>query len=366
MTQKKRWGIILLKTGWRSCPVFLLTGFILLSGGCGSEPAPVDTGSAVRPVKMVTIGTEDTSPTLKFPALIRARNTVDLAFDIPGRIQENNVRVGQKIEAGTLLASLDDAEYKARLAEARTAYQTAAQELRRFETLLTSGAVTASAVDQKRAVFASAEATLAVAEENLRKTKIHAPFDGVVAQRFVDSFSSVQAKQPVFRFQALTPLDVVIDVPEPTMLRAPRDRAEPEAHVVFEALPGVELPVSFLEVSTEADPQTQTFEVVFALEDADGLTVLPGMTATLVVKVRGGDGKSPVILPPLAVVTSGQNDASVWVYDPETGQVNPRAVQVGPISEAGIEITEGLAAGDTVVVAGMSELEPGMTVRPLQ
>lgn len=344
-------------------PVLILSAVLL--SACGPEKV-AEVTEVARPVKLLTVTPAENTTPLEFPASIRARNSVELAFNVPGQVNEFPVLEGLPVQAGDFLASLDRTEYQARLLAAEAASQLAQVEFDRYTDLSASGAVAVAELDQKRAALQAAKSELDLIRKNFDDTVLRAPFDGVVSRRLVQRFANVQAKQGVLLFQALQPLDVVIDVPEPLVLRSTGGRESiPTAVVRFDAMNGVELPIELREVSTEADPQTQTFRIVFSLEDSGGYTVLPGMSAVLVAQRASAVDGSPVyVLPPLAVATQTDGTRYVWLFDPETSRVRQQPVEVGLLRNDGLEILGGLSTGDQIVVAGLSQLKPDMQVRP--
>lgn len=341
-----------------------LTLLLLFLTACGRNDT-VEQADAIQPVKIQTISPSAGEALLEFPAVIRARNSVEMAFNVPGQVTELPAIEGRPVEEGALLASLDNTEYRARLEAAEAALKLARTDFDRFNDLSKSGAVAIAELDQKRAALQAAKSELDLARKSFDDTVLRAPFAGVVSRRLVQRFTNVQAKQPVVVFQSLRPLDVIIDVPEPMVIRSAYSEGQPpKTLVTFDSLPGTEMPVRFRELSTEADPQTQTFRVAFSLEDTGGVAVLPGMSATLVAERRKSAGRSVYLLPPLAVTENPDGGQFVWIFDPDTGMVSQRMVEVGRLQDGGIEITSGLSEGDQVVVAGISKLSPGMKVRP--
>jgi len=336
-----------------------------LLAACGRQAdAPsVVLDDAPRPAKMIEVRADTADEVYAFPAVIRARESVELAFDIAGMLIQLDVREGRVVAQGTVLAMLDKADLETRLSAATAAAELAETELARFERL--RDAVAVAEVDRRRAAAAAATAELAAARNAVQKAEIRAPFDGVVARRLARNFGAVQAKQPIVLYQALSPLDVVIDVPEPLMRMAvPQDDAAASASLVFAGQPETRHAIRFHEVSTEADPQTQSYAVVFTLERPRGITVLPGMTATVELRAARASSAPVFLLPPLAVMGAEAGEPRVWVVDPETSAVSERTVALGRLRGDLLEITAGLADGDRVVVAGMSKLRAGMRVRP--
>ena len=117
--------------------------------------------------------------------------------------------------------------------------------------------------------------------------------------------------------------------------------------------------------AAEADPQTQTYEVVLGLVPPQELTVLPGMSAE-VFPEGGGDAAAGRLLVPLKAVSAGPDGApTLWFVDPETSRVTRRAIEVGEIRGSDVVVLRGVQAGERIVTAGVDHLREGMLVRPL-
>ena len=335
----------------------------LLTAGCGKpEPETPRATPAARPVRLHTVRASNAAAPMTFPAVLRARESVELAFDVPGVLEQLNVTEGRAVEQGTLLAALNPRDFESRAATARTAAELAASERERFEQLV--GSVADAEIDRKRAAAATAAEDLNTALSALEKTQIHAPFDGVVSRRLVQNFSAIQAKQPILLFQALSPLDVVVDVPEPLILRvSPGDGETVQASIRFDSLPGQRFPVRFREIATAADPVTLTFSVVFTLDRPENRTVLPGMSATLDIEGVPAGGQAIHRIPLRAVQARPDGSPQVWVFNPETQTAHARGITVGQPGTEGVEILSGLEDGEQIITTGLSQLREGMPVR---
>ena len=188
-----------------------------------------------------------------------------------------------------------------------------------------------------------------------------------VARRLVERFEEVQAKQPVVLVQNIEQLEVKFDVPE-SIIRSVRGggraaRGEIPVYATFEGQPGRQFPLTYKEISTKADANTQTFEATFLMEQWERGTVLPGMTATVTVNLAGVvDDNAVFTVPVSAVVGDYKLDPQVWVVDASSGTVSPRPVKVGRLVGDGIEVLEGIEPGMRVVTAGTPFLVEGMQV----
>jgi RND family efflux transporter MFP subunit len=215
-----------------------------------------------------------------------------------------------------------------------------------------------------------ARSRFAAAQKDLADTRLTAPFAGIVARQLADNFQNVQAKEPVVSLQNPDALEIVIHVPERVVRGEPRRAA---GFAVFDDLPEQRLPVTLKSFATEADPQTQTYEVVLGLTPPPDLRVLPGMgvevlpdtAASLTDGADAADGAAPVLVPIAAIAAAADGTPTVWVVDPESGTVSSREIETGALQGADVAVLSGLAPGERIVTAGVHSLREGMRVHPL-
>lgn len=342
--------------------IVLLVNAALLSG-C-QEAAPPPSPEVSRPVAILEIaGTASTSG-LRFPGRVQATQRAELAFNVPGRVVEFPAEEGDALSAGALIARLDPAIFETRLSAARAEFDKARADYNRVREIWDkSKAVARAEVDQKRTAMEVARSSFAAAKQDAEDTRLTAPFDGVIARRHVGNFQNVQAKEPIVSLQNVDELEIVIHVPERMIRSEPRRAA---GYAQFDDIPGRRFPVSLKSYSTEADPQTQTYEVVLRLTRPQDVTILPGMSAEVLPgDAPSNEAPSSVAIPLNAVAAGPDGTPRVWVVDPETDRVAARAVSVGPVQGSDIIVLEGLRIGERIVTAGLGHLREGMWVRPL-
>lgn len=204
------------------------------------------------------------------------------------------------------------------------------------------------------------EATLQLADSTLR-----APFAGEIAQRFVDANQNISAGRAVVRLQGTDEITVAMDLPEAVMAGDIRSANTVKLEAEFTAIPGRVFPVEVREVSQVADPVTQTFRVRAAMKSPPGVSLRPGMTATVrVTQRREGDAAGRISVPVTAVLKDSLGEPVVWVLGSD-GVVHRRPVKLGPPSGESVVIVEGLKTGERIAVAGVTKLRDGMRVRDL-
>jgi len=342
--------------------------FCLLLSGCGKEEAAPPPETA-RPVKTIVLAGGGTAERRQYPGRVRAASRADLSFEVAGKLAELPVKEGQVIEKGDLVARLDDRDLSADLKSARAENENAEANFQRGAKLVKDGFISKTDFDKLRAQRDVTAAVLTRAEKAVEDTRLLAPFSGRVASRLVENFQDVQAKQPILKLQDVDQLEILIDVPENRAIRMKQSGGQPpKLDAVFEAAPGREFPLEVKEFSTEANPDTQTFEAVLSMPQPEGLTILPGMTAMVWAQPPEGNAgiRGDIIIPASAIFADEAGKTHVWVVDTQSNTVQKRAIETGDLSGAdGVRVVDGLEAGEMLAVSAVSRLREGMAIKPV-
>ncbi|MGK2741402.1 efflux RND transporter periplasmic adaptor subunit [Tepidicaulis sp. LMO-SS28] len=337
----------------------IAAAFILFAGADEPDTA-TDTALPVKVEKAVSASGDMTR---RFAGRVEAVSTVNLSFEVDGRIFEMPVREGEFVTKGTLIAALDPTDYELALNEAKVQQELAAKEFERYRQLLKRDNVSRAAYDRAQADFRLTRVARDRAERNLAYTRIEAPFDALIARRHVDPFSAVQPKQNVVRVQDVTELRVDISVPEHLIHLA----AEPgtfDAAAFFPFAPETPVPLSYREHETEPDPVTQTYAVTFGMKRPDDLSVLPGMTTSVTLRLKGDAAKNNAVAVPLSAVdTDEAGNAQVWIFDAQSGTAAKRPVTLDRVENGRAILTSGIEPGENVISAGTRLLRDGAKVR---
>ena len=332
--------------------------------GCGDSGSGEAAAEIARPALIQTVDAGDATAKLRFPGRLRAARRAELSFDVPGFVAEFAIDEGTRLQAGQVVARLDDEVFKARLNVAKAEFELAQTDFARYQRLWeTERAVARSEVDDRKIRLETARTNLASAQQDLADTVIKAPFTGVMTRRRLEPFSNVQAKQPIADLQDLHTMEVVINVPERVLHS---ERPAQRGLAIIEGYKS-RLPLVLKSYTTEADPQTQTYQIVLTVESIPpDLILLPGMSVTVLpFSEKAATSLSTPSVPVTAVSADAKGDTYVWVVKPD-GRVTRRKVVVGAIQGGDIVIGSGLKAGERIVAAGVSGLREGMKVRPIE
>ena len=334
-------------------------------GGC-SKPPPAE--EPVRAVKLLTVGESAYGSGYEYAADVRPRVESRLGFRVAGKITRRAVELGQRVQAGQLLAQVDATDYqlaadaaRAQVSSATTQRDLAAADLKRFQGLRDQGFISAAEIERRTAQLKAAQATLDQARAQLSSqghqagyTQLLADAPGVVTGIEAEVGQVVSAGTPVVRVAQDGPRDVVFAVPE--------DRV---AGVLAGQVVDVRAWASDVrwtgtvrEVAASDDPVTRTFTVKVALAgDAPPL----GATVYVLPRQSGAQGVPVIKLPTSALRQAGQGSA-VWVFDAASGTVQSQPVEVATADGNEVVITAGLKPGMQVVATGVHVLSPGQKV----
>lgn len=347
----------------------------LLASACSEKKA-----SEAPPPRLVSafqVGLTEQLGQRQFQGLAKAEREAVLSFRVPGQIFTLPVKVGQNIEAGAIVATLDASPYQsevtrlsADLDNARADLKLKTDQYDRVMPLVKSGTYPKSRGDDAlserqgaEARVASVQSALDRAQIDLDLTVLKSPFAGRVVAVYPQTFEEVRTQQQIVRVVDIGTLEAVIDVPETLISLVPYVETM-EAR--FDAFPNVPVAGKIVEIGSEASAVTRTFPVTIGMQQPEGAVILPGMAGNFRVTAINKEGATKaMVVPPAAIrpLEPGKEAMAVWVVDPGSNKVALRPVTVGRIVQGGIEIKDGLKAGDWVVSAGANSLTNGEVVR---
>jgi membrane fusion protein (multidrug efflux system) len=324
------------------------------SGGAGGGPRPA--GTAAVPVEVATVDRRDISSYIETNGTLEAENEVDIVARISGPIVELKVEEGMAVEAGQLLARLEQDEIRAQLEISRVELNESRLAFERARTLQGDDLISAEAFEQAEAAFESARAQFEGNQILFGYTEIRAPFGGLIVNRYIDFAEQVSTNTPLFRISDFTPLLCPIQVPERDL---PRLRSGQRAYLTVEAYPDAPFPAQVLRISPVVEAGTGTIKVTLDV-DAQG-QLRPGMFARVFLET---DVHSDTLVMPKAALSLESIGDTVYVIDGEA--VDRREVSLGFQEGDHVEALSGVEAGELVVVVGQDGLSAGTPVRVLR
>lgn len=329
----------------------------------------------VRPVKIYQVPQANEVLMRKFPAQVQAAEQAALAFRLSGELLQLPVHAGQQVKRGELLARLDPVNYQIAVDDRKARFDLATQHFRRIEDLYRQQQVSESQYDRAKAELDIAQAALNAAKTDLQYTALTAPFSGVIGEVYVDNHQPIAAGSPVAMLQIQNQLEVRLQLPENLMANISDNTDQDSSNlyqpeVEFEALPGKRFLATYKEHTAQADRATGSYTVTLTLPRPPSLNLLPGMSASVHVDLNQvlSNIKSQILIPASALYQDqelelGSNQASVWTIKPDM-TLAKRNIEVGQLTQQGIEVLSGLQPGEQILAAGVHQASEGMRVRP--
>ena len=355
----------------RFWPVMLAATSILIAASVAGCSKKVARTPDPRPVRTVTVEAQADGEIVSFTGQIRAKDQVNLAFRLDGRMIERQPGVGDVIAAGQVVARLDSQNEQnalrsaeAGLASAQAALTQARLTFGRQQELLKNGWTPRAKFDEAQEALRTAEAQveqaqaqLRIAQDRLGYTVLRADGAGAVTATGADAGEVVKAGQMIVQLAGTARLDAVFDIPEQLIRTGPRN---PVVELALSDDARVQATGSVREVAPQADSATRTFQVKVAINNPpEGMKL--GSTVTGRIKLPAPEG----VAVPASALTEGDGRPAVWVVDRRTETVSLRPVDIVRYDPAGVVVSRGLEKGDVVVTAGVQMLRPGQKVRLL-
>ncbi|MEM7521137.1 MAG: efflux RND transporter periplasmic adaptor subunit [Pseudomonadota bacterium] len=342
-------------------------GVILIAviGFVGSQLRAQDqaAGNApVRAVKLISPSKSASVQTRNFFGRVVARETVDLSFEVPGRLVELPVEEGQAVAKGELLARLEAGDFERNVIAARLELERTERDLERASALASRNVASAVRAEDARTVRDLAKVALETAEEALRDATLHAPYDGLVAARITPNYSNITPGTPILRLHDMSQTRVEIEIPEQLLQLTPDLDDITFTGRTVTAPDGFQLKLIAFEAQTAQIGQT--FLVTLAVAPDAGRALLPGKSVTVTAELPATVGTFS--LPASAILSDDERGTYVMAYSPGadgTGTVGKMPVDLTSTSGRTF-LTPGLDSHLQIVEVGGHLLREGQRVRP--
>lgn len=278
---------------------------------------------------------------------------VDLSFETSGKIVAINFQEGTVVRKGELLAKVNDLPLVAQLSRYEAQLKLAEDRVYRQSALLKKDAVSQEAYEQARTELAMLNADIDIVKSNIALTELRAPFDGVIGLRNVSEGAYASPSVVVAKLTKIKPLKIDLSVPERYA-----SQIKPGTRLTF-TVEGYNETFHAEVYATESkiDPNTHYFSVRAHYPNTRG-RLLPGRFVS--VKIRMHDIPDAIAIPTQAVVPEMGVD-KVFLY--KGGKAHAVAIKTGLRTESRIQVVEGLAPGDTLIVSGTLQLREGLPVK---
>lgn len=336
---------------------------MLLATSCGHKKEGDVT--LIRPVKTATASSQSVIRK-DFSGIVEAVEYVKLAFRVSGQVINLPVVEGQRVKKGQLIAAIDPRDISLQYAADKAAYETAAAQVERNKRLLGRQAISVQEYEISVANYQKAKSAYELSSNNMRDTKLTAPFDGSIEKRLVENYQRVNSGEGIVQLVNTQKLRIKFTVPDDYLylLRA----KDVTFKVVFDTYPGTTFNAKleeYLDISTAGTGIPVTITIEDPAFNRSLYDVKPGFTC----KIKLASDVAPfleekLVNIPLSAIFGESENQRTYVWVVKDNKVSKREVTVySPTGEANALISAGIQPGETIVIAGVHQLVDGQTVK---
>lgn len=364
-----------------------LSLFALLLTACSGSETAVTTEAVIRPVRYQTIGYSQGAGQHTYSGVAQADQLSKLSFRVGGTIRTLNVKLGDRVRKGQLIATIDPIDYSiqaeqanasakgavANLQAAETQLINARSTYQRIEKLYENNSVPLNDFEQAKSAYEGAQASYDAAQTQVTSaekqsqsarnqvsyTRLLAPFSGIITAVNTEVNELVGSGTPVAELSSASKPEVRIGIPENYIANIKRGEA---VDIQFSVLPREVFTGKVSEISF-ATGGSPTYPAIVAIDNPSS-AIRPGMAANVTFKTKM-EGQAGLVCPVKAL---GKDTESTFVYVLEKGAEDAytarrKTIEVGELLADGFVVKSGLTEGQLVATAGLKSLLDGMSVR---
>ncbi|MEM9439034.1 MAG: efflux RND transporter periplasmic adaptor subunit [Pseudomonadota bacterium] len=359
---------------WAGTRLFTIAVSLLVSvllAAC-EEPVAVDK-NVVRTIKWQTLSEPAAAQQRKISGLVNPIDYSHVGFEVSGQVMTVEVDVGDRVDIGDVLATMDREPYQlavfaaeAELGEAEARLQNAEQNYGRQERLYNDGWVALAALDTaitgRNAAEQQVEALRArvnLAKRNLAKTKLVAPYSGTISKRTIEPYEEVGAGQVLLEIDGENGLEVTLHAPNSLVSRIDEGQS---VDVLFPSIGELTLPGEITQIGTRA-ATANAFPIKVALKDHHS-AVRPGITAEVAFSYENHKRAEGFMVPTSAILSGSDHEHFVFVYDETTSTLSRRSVELVELRDNAVQIDgDAIDAGLIIATAGVPFFQDGLEVK---
>lgn len=295
---------------------------------------------------------------ISLPGIIKEGQTVQVSFKTAGQISNLNVKEGDYVNKGQLIAVLDAADYQIALNASQAQYTQLKNEVERVKTLYERKSISKNEYERAKAGLEQAAADLQAKKNQLQYTRLHSPASGYVQR--VDSHvgEMVNAGSAVISLIDVGRMEVEVELPY--NIYQQRDNLKD----FVATLDGKEYPLTKLNIIPKAE-STQQYTMLLALPSDKLLKETSGMNVEVRFSIIGGNTIQPEMTIPESAIVYDNSQPEVWILKQDSS-ISRQPIKVGTVIDGRVNVLQGLDGSETIIKAGAGMLHNGEKVKVLQ
>lgn len=316
-------------------------------GGKGGGPMPPVN------ISVYVVKKQDLKNTLQAVGNVMAEDEVELRSESQGRVTKIGFEEGQEVRKGQLLLKINDADLQAQLKKALSTKKLKEETDKRNKQLLEKGGISQETYDMSSTDLNAANADVDLLKEQIRRTEVIAPFDGLVGLKSISEGGFINNTTIIARLQNIKRVKIEFSIPEKyaSMIKKGNE-------IVFTVEgQSKEFTAKIYAIEPKIDPVNRNI-VVRAICDNSQRKLLPGAFAKVNVTLQNNPDALMIPTQSVIPILKGQK-----VFVVKGDSATEQKIEIGSRNDATVEVTKGLKEGDSIIVQGVIQIKPGSKVR---
>ena len=335
-------------------PLFFLLVIPAILFGCSRKEKQA--APSLRTVKTVRVEDAGSGSESCYSGVVKEAKSINVAFKTAGQIESVNVKEGDYVRAGQLLACLDDKDYKLGVEALQIQYDQLSDEVGRLKELFEKKSVSENDYEKAKAGLAQLGVQLRLNKNKLDYTKLYAPVSGCIKTVNFVATEMVDAGTPVFVMMDVSNVEIIVDVPA-------SEYRYKDSFKSFncKSSQGSSVPLKLVSVAPKADGN-QLYRMTFRSEESRNSDLLPGTNVEVLIDRSGSQSKDSGLTLPVEAIRYDGTQAFVWTVCDDSLLVR-KDVAVAVTNRPGKVYVSGIASGTEVVCAGAASIMQGEKVK---
>ena len=291
-----------------------------------------------------------------YSGTIEEGKSINASFMADGKISSLNVKEGDRVRKGQLLASLDDVDYKIGVNQLRQQLDQMTSEKARMDEMYKRHNIAPNDYEKFSAGYEQLKLQMQMAENKLGYTKLYSPSDGYISEKFMEPGELVGAGTPIYKITDDSKLLANVDLPVNVFLNKEKII---KALGYSQALPDAEIPLTIESFTPDAD-NNMLYKMKLSIPSKQASLLTPGLNIR--VRIEMQDSKEEGFEIPSRAIVKEEGQTYVWVYNPNDSTIQKQNVNITGIPEGKKIIVSGLTGNERIIETGVKQLYEGEKV----
>ena len=344
-----------MKSKYNKACLLFIANLLLMSAACSSEK---EKEQPLRNVILTEVNSLNSTAATVYPGIVEEGGSISASFMADGKISGINVKEGDRVRKGQLLATLDDTDYRIGVTQLETQFKQMTAEKERMDAMFEKHNIAPNDYEKFIAGYEQLKLQLDLAHRQLDYTKLYSPANGYISNKYMQPGELAGAGTPIFNIIDDSELRANVDLPVQVYLEKERIVSAKGS------VPGIsdEIPLKIISITPDAD-NTMLYRMKLAIPSQESKALTSGMNISVAL-ITSEAGMTETLVPSRALFKK-EDKNYVWLFNPADSTISGKSVIIEGAPQGKMSVVKGLQAGELIVETGVRQLYEGEKVNVL-